>query len=172
MFLSISAMNAISSVCRYCGKAFGSQSTLRLHEMWHRGEGPYTCTECDVMCFSKGVHTRHIVSHFKIRTFKCKICSNCLASQSELERHEREAKYKCTTCERKFEEKEQLADHVGRDTGEKKKHSCQMCNKAFPFRSNMNRKWSQPPVAYTLISSLATNRANILLYMCVRGLCL
>ena len=121
VFLSISAMDATPSVCRYCCKAFGRQSTLRQHEMRHRGEGPYTCTECDVVCFSKGAHTRHIISHSQIRSFKCKMCQNAFASQSELERHERreakDFKYKCTVCGNKFEEKEQLADHMGKHKG-------------------------------------------------------
>ena len=91
--------------------------------MRHRGEGPYTCTECDVVCFSKRAHACNIALHSQLRQFKCKVCKNAFASQAELQWHERreakDLKYKCDMCGRQYEENEQLDDHMGVHTGKR-----------------------------------------------------
>lgn len=49
-----------------------------------------------------------------------------------------ELKFECDICRSTFEGKDQLRDHLGIHTGEKR-HNCDMCNKKNRFRSALNR---------------------------------
>ena len=74
----------------------------------------------------------------KKRNFKCTTCKKEFLTKREIERHNRreqnELKFECYICRSTFEEKNQLRDHLGIHTGEKR-HNGDMCNKKLRCRS-------------------------------------
>ena len=84
------------------------------------------------------------VSIKKKRNFKCTTCKKEFFTKRELEGHnwreQNVLKFECYICRSTFEENDQLRDHLGIHTGEKR-HNCDMCNmeKKLRFRSALNR---------------------------------
>ena len=55
--------NFSKHVCRYCQKAFGSDSALQIHLRSHTGERPYKCNICGNRFSTKGNLKVHFVRH-------------------------------------------------------------------------------------------------------------
>lgn len=102
--------------CPYCGKMV-SLSTLRRHELIHKGERPFKCTmpDCDRKFRSKPEVKKHILMcHTTERPYKCDICQKGFINQCFLKHH--------------------AAVHSG-----KKPFVCHICCKAFPRAYSMQR---------------------------------
>lgn len=102
--------------CPYCGKMVSS-STLRRHELMHKGERPFKCTvpDCDRMFRSNPEVKKHIL-----------MC------------HTTERPYKCDVCQKGFINQCFLNHHAAVHSGEKP-FVCHICCKAFPRAYSMRR---------------------------------
>lgn len=129
------------SVCRFCGKAFGSKSGVLQHEKTHRDEGPYKC--CGKVFFSNANKTRHSCNvHGEEKQFQCSNCDKKFATKTDMERHKKreggDFKFNCDICGAKESSKDKLEDHMGSHSG-LKRHTCQICHKTFRYSGNLSR---------------------------------
>ena len=93
------------SVCRHCGKAYGSKSGLRQHELSHAKVGPHMC--CGKIFYSQANLTRHKCNvHEEEKAFACNQCDKNFAIKADLERHrkreKKEFKFTCDMCGEKL----------------------------------------------------------------------
>jgi len=79
-------------LCETCGKEFGLQEALDLHQKWHSTERRFVCDHdgCTLGFKLKKDLIRHKVCHSGTRPFKCSICHNAeFCRKDNLMRHVR-----------------------------------------------------------------------------------
>ncbi|XP_066157190.1 zinc finger protein 391-like isoform X2 [Euwallacea fornicatus] len=95
--------------CDFCGKGFGTKSSLNLHLKIHNEEKSYKCHQCDYSGKTSGALRMHMSKH-ESGTYVCEYCSKI------------------------FKSFKNLRDHLSRVHSEEKKHSCDICSKKFKLR--------------------------------------
>ncbi|XP_073337392.1 uncharacterized protein [Pagrus major] len=108
--------------CDYCDKSFVQNSSRLAHMRVHTGEKPYFCAKC-----GKSFATSN---HFKF----CKVQNECEIAQDKGNVDEEKA-FKCSECNKEFNQKHQLALHARVHSGEKP-FSCDFCGKTFTQNTN------------------------------------
>ena len=133
--------------CDSCEKAFFSKAGLLEHlDAVHRGmKKMVECKYCNKE-MGESYLKKHIdIIHFKIKHFKCKLCSKTFGQKNNLKRHEDTThsgiklktknikstrKHPCSLCDMTFSTSAVLRRHVD-VIHLLKKHSCEICNKTF-----------------------------------------
>uniref|UniRef100_A0A8B9J3S2 Zinc finger protein 236 n=1 Tax=Astyanax mexicanus TaxID=7994 RepID=A0A8B9J3S2_ASTMX len=128
-------------LCSECGDEFILQSQLSLHLEEHRkelsGTKVYNCRTCGKEFTSGSLLKEHMKTHIKIRCvcvyvliifFQLFVCLFTLAG---------ERPYKCSHCEKSFNQKVVLQTHMVRHTGEKP-HLCMLCPASFSQKGNLH----------------------------------
>ncbi|XP_060789183.1 histone-lysine N-methyltransferase PRDM9-like [Neoarius graeffei] len=126
--------------CSDCGKNFGHQNALKIHQCSHTGVKPYHCLQCG----KSFTHQCHLQRHQRIHTGEkphhCSQCGKSFTQQSNLQRHQRahtrEKLYHCSQCEKSFTNQRNLQKHQRVHPGEKPFH-CSQCRKSFTQQSTL-----------------------------------
>ncbi|XP_073407868.1 uncharacterized protein [Dendrobates tinctorius] len=120
-----------------CDKQLTTSSDF-LTQRKHKGEKPYSCSECG-KCFTlKG----NLISHQRIHTrenpYSCSECGKCFTGKRHLIRHQKihtgVKPYSCSQCGKCFTNKTAFVIHERIHTGEKP-FSCSECGKCFTNKS-------------------------------------
>ena len=141
-------------VCSYCQKTFTRDVTLRDHiNSIHMGLKEHKCPDCDVeYATSKAlrIHVRTIHTHEL--PFICTECGAKFALGSQLKRHEYvhnpelrppkkpspKKNFECLQCDKNYNSKPALQQHVDVVHMGLKNHSCSYCGSAFGRLSTLH----------------------------------
>ncbi|XP_053374679.1 uncharacterized protein LOC123532869 [Mercenaria mercenaria] len=131
--------------CEQCNKTFVSYQTLKSHiDIKHSESSPIACSICNKQFSSQAYLQRHMKFHNRL--FACELCGKAISTKSSLDAHmethkpeeERNYKYTCSYCEKKFFLKNNYEDHLNKHTGNRP-YSCDLCEKKFGFRSMLKK---------------------------------
>ena len=100
--------------CDVCNRILTSKMTLKAHKNKHLGILNYKCSICDKGFTLKSVLTAHEATHNNERPFKCEQCPAAFGAKSNMWKH-------CKTVHEKV-----------------KNHVCDICDKAFSFRTSLH----------------------------------
>jgi len=129
-------------VCEACNVTFVRSADLREHlKLQHshkdnRGASEFTCKVRDMSFKSANVLKKHKL--IRNNSWPCHLCALTFAYelrlQDHIDTHEVALNLKCSTCGTYFSSYALLRAHAKHH---KKKHVCNECNVAFPFRYNL-----------------------------------
>ncbi|XP_056880579.1 zinc finger protein 583-like [Takifugu flavidus] len=127
-------------ICETCGKAFNTNSTLKVHIRCHTGERPYLCKTCGKAFKQSSALSYHMRVHTGERPDVCKTCGKSFQRSEELKFHVRdhtgERPYVCKICGKAFKRNKELKTHFRVHTGERP-YLCKTCGKAFKQNSQL-----------------------------------
>lgn len=118
--------------CAACSKAFALLKQLNAHLKIHSKKRPFQCDFCDKTFKTKRALSSHRNRHTQETQYECKICFKKCLYASTLAYHLSTHSFaeKCTYCYVKFENKKQLAEHLGTCTSMHAK-KCDFCSMTF-----------------------------------------
>ncbi|KAM3910055.1 gastrula zinc finger protein XlCGF66.1-like [Leptodactylus fuscus] len=123
--------------CSECGKCFALRTTLCVHELSHAEEKQFSYLESGNTDF-----VRHWSSHTGEKPYSCSECGKHFTVKSSLVRHQRihtgAKPFSCPECGKCFNLKSNLVAHQKIHTGEKS-YSCLECGKCFTVKSSLVR---------------------------------
>ncbi|XP_062840527.1 zinc finger protein 777 [Anolis carolinensis] len=132
--------------CPECERCFPHPSSLSKHRLWHSGERPHTCGECQKsfrLKINLHLHQRsHAASSSaaKAGSYICGECGRGFNHHSNFLRHQMihtgERPYSCAECGKTFIRKEHLATHRRLHTGERP-YRCALCQKSFTRKQHL-----------------------------------
>ena len=139
----------VSVLCEICGVMITERHIYR-HKKTHKKP---SLTDIDLHCpkcnslfeslFQLKIHVkRHHESSDKLQ---CKFCSKLLSSKATLDIHvlkchsEKEAKFECFECKKKFVCKRDLNKHSNIHMSESKPYKCDQCDAAFAQNCNLTK---------------------------------
>lgn len=134
--------------CTMCGKSFTAKTNLYRHMRMHSGHKPYVCNECgrsytrtETLRVHMTLHSSGVKPHTHLNhTFKCSFCDRTFNQKANLIVHERihtgERPYVCSLCSKAFRTSVSLKVHQRVHTGEKP-YICDVCGRPFSQQSSL-----------------------------------
>lgn len=108
------------AVCSACGKTYANRHSLKLHEAGHKMK--LTCQVCGRAYKNRNTFKKHL---------QLNIC------QQKGRKSNKEAKFMCDYCNKKFCHKPTLRVHIEFAHGNGKVYNCDWCNKKFHAQSRL-----------------------------------
>jgi len=131
--------------CDECEKSFKRLCELKDHKLFHGGKN-IECNQCDQKFRYRSSLYIHLRTHSDIKPHVCDVCNMQFRSKKSLMRHKethdknREKKFSCNECAKKFFIKSQLVTHKKIHTDE---FACDLCDyRACTSRDLKNHKAS------------------------------
>ncbi|XP_062545874.1 uncharacterized protein LOC134212229 [Armigeres subalbatus] len=118
-----------------CDKVFNSKTAVRYHELQHKNERPFNCSECPKNFFTSSALKVHERLHSGEKPYKCDECGRAFRQWGDMKYHQssihsNEKTHQCEFCGKKFARRYSLVLHRKIHLNEKN-HVCDICNKAF-----------------------------------------
>ncbi|XP_061620965.1 mucin-2 isoform X2 [Phyllopteryx taeniolatus] len=132
----------LKNQCKECGRVLSSSSALESHVSLHTGHRPYCCTLCrKSFPDAKGLN-RHGRVHHKGRNHICQKCGKGFVYGFGLTKHLQMVHGKikpfvCQICNKAFFTKRDVETHIRSHTGERPFH-CHLCEKKFARSVELN----------------------------------
>ena len=86
-----------------CSKSFSHNNSLKRHSLFHSGEKPQRCPQCNFSCNDASNLKVHVKKHIEDKLHQCNQCEYTTIQPSNLKRHKKshsgEKPNRCTTCE-------------------------------------------------------------------------
>ncbi|KAG4070924.1 hypothetical protein HA402_001361 [Bradysia odoriphaga] len=98
--------------CKQCDEKFYRKFQLRVHMMKHTGVFPYYCPKCGKGSVNLKQHEHHLVGH---KSYECSICGEIVGKWSQLQVHRRDKhskKYQCDICQKLFSHRSNMDSHM------------------------------------------------------------
>uniref|UniRef100_A0A8D8S124 Zinc finger protein 26 n=1 Tax=Cacopsylla melanoneura TaxID=428564 RepID=A0A8D8S124_9HEMI len=125
-------------VCDVCGSDFSTFYHLSNHKRVHYPQPKkiYECKKCDSKFSSRSALSYHKYKIHEKKSWQCPTCGKVLAAydRNHLRIHEKEQKYVCETCGKRFNCPQYLKDHT-LSHGPVKPFKCYYCEKRFTQRT-------------------------------------
>ncbi|XP_041640146.1 proteoglycan 4 isoform X2 [Cheilinus undulatus] len=145
--LSVIGWRLLKNQCGQCGRVLSSSAALESHVSLHTGHRPFSCRLCGKSFpDSKGLK-RHGRVHRNGRIHVCPRCGKGFVYSFGLTKHlqmvhGRIKPFVCQICNKGFFSKRDVEAHIRIHTGEKPFH-CNLCEKKFARRTelNMHLRW-------------------------------
>ncbi|XP_070582168.1 zinc finger protein 761-like isoform X1 [Ptychodera flava] len=106
-----------SLICNVCGETFNRFSTLKLHQLAHKGT-ELKCEYCEYTTFVKHRLKSHMKRHFERGKLECKFCgkhlNNGVCLSSHIRRFHIKSKHQCSDCKKEFSFLPELNNHRAR----------------------------------------------------------
>lgn len=132
--------------CDLCAATFKRNRALRSHKKTHEQrtdqitETIYLCEECQMKFPSIGSLNRHKQNHFRVRRFRCVICSVDFSIRHLYMEHMNEYHcFKCEYCPRKFQRERDLNTHTAAHLNQVALYQCEYCFKKLACKSSLTR---------------------------------
>ncbi|XP_070582171.1 oocyte zinc finger protein XlCOF22-like [Ptychodera flava] len=131
-----------SLICNVCGETFNRFSTLKLHQLAHKGT-ELKCEYCEYTTFVKHRLNSHMKRHFERGKFECKFCGKHLNSgvclSSHIRRFHIKSKHQCSDCKKEFSFLRELNNHRARHHQDNvASFICEKCGKGFLSKILLN----------------------------------
>lgn len=120
-----------------CGMEFTSTTSMKRHyKQRHMKEKPYGCNQCDETFYRKIQLRMHLAKHTGVYPYNCPKCGKGSINLKQYERHMVGHKtHECSICGEILKKWSQLLVH--RRDKHSKKNQCDICQKLFSHKSNM-----------------------------------
>lgn len=129
--------------CDLCPSKFGRKCNLISHMMKHRKEKRFNCETCAKGFNYRVSYNEHLLKHElkDPRPFKCNFCSKDFTMKSLVAghifmKHINNIRFKCSICDRTFENRNGLRNHQVSHL-KTKDFQCKICGKKFASKRYM-----------------------------------
>lgn len=114
--------NTVHHLCKYCGRRYSSQITLKNHMKKEHSTVNLECPVCKKICATTNLYEYHLKTHNEDKRFKCQYCPKQFLQPHHLRHHERihtgERPHLCTICGLAFKLKINLNEHYAKKHNE------------------------------------------------------
>ena len=128
--------------CDMCHESFTMKSHFTKNLRNHTGKKSLVNNVHDEGCLQRGCSAKELGTAFRNETYQCDHCDKVFNEKSYLAQHIKLQSgvkpYKCDQCDKTFALKNYLVVHLRIHTGEKS-HKCIRCDKAFSQKCTLNQ---------------------------------